>query len=91
MLSGQFRTTNALNHPIAIIKKESHAYQHIFCGTGGGLIWVSEWNSLQHPVASAFLATLYSNYMLTSQTAKLSCSGKSFSAADLRDFAQSQV
>ncbi|KAE8679851.1 Endoglucanase 24 [Hibiscus syriacus] len=37
--------------------------------TDGCLIWVSEWNSLQHPVASAFLAALYSDYMLTSQTA----------------------
>jgi len=26
--------------------------------TDGGLIWVSEWNALQHPVASAFLAAL---------------------------------
>jgi hypothetical protein len=54
-------------------------------------VWVSRWNSLQHPVASAFLATLYSNYMLTSQTAKISCNGKSFSAADIQDFAKSQV
>ncbi|XP_059460499.1 endoglucanase 10 [Corylus avellana] len=59
--------------------------------TDSGLVWVSQWNSLQHPVASAFLATLYSNYMLTSQTAKISCNGKSFSAADLRDFAKSQA
>lgn len=59
--------------------------------TDSGLIWVSEWNSLQHPVASAFLVTLFSNYMLTSQTAKLSCNGKSFSAADLQDFAKSQA
>ncbi|KAG6390667.1 hypothetical protein SASPL_148406 [Salvia splendens] len=31
--------------------------------TENGLIWVSEWNALQHPVASAFLAVLYSDYM----------------------------
>ncbi|KAL4644236.1 hypothetical protein ACB092_02G149800, partial [Castanea dentata] len=41
--------------------------------TESGLIWVSEWNSLQHPVASAFLAVLYSDYMLTSQTETLYC------------------
>lgn len=56
-----------------------------------GLIWVSEWNSLQHPVSSAFLASLYSDYMLTSRTAKFSCSGDSYTPADLRKFAKSQV
>nr|XP_027190527.1 endoglucanase 24-like [Cicer arietinum] len=39
--------------------------------TNDGLIWVSEWNSLQHPVASAFLAAVYSDYMLTLQTPKI--------------------
>ncbi|KAF2324682.1 hypothetical protein GH714_016255 [Hevea brasiliensis] len=57
----------------------------------GGLIWVSEWNALQHPVASAFLATIYSDYMLTSRTAKLSCNGESYKPSDLRKFAKSQV
>jgi len=56
-----------------------------------GLIWVSEWNSLQHPVASAFLAVVYSDYMLTSQTPKLKCDSDSFTPSDLRDFAKSQV
>jgi|UniRef100_A0A2N9EDT0 hypothetical protein len=59
--------------------------------TDNGLIWVSEWNSLQHPVASAFLAALYSDYMLTSQTAQISCNGDSFSPEDLRKFAKMQV
>ncbi|XP_052201645.1 endoglucanase 10-like [Diospyros lotus] len=59
--------------------------------TDGGLIWVSEWNALQHPVASAFLAVLYSDYMLTSRTAKLSCDGDSFGPSDLRKFAISQA
>ncbi|KAK8560462.1 hypothetical protein V6N13_082900 [Hibiscus sabdariffa] len=59
--------------------------------TDGGLIWVSEWNSLQHPVASAFLAALYSDYMLTSQTAKLTCGDNSFKPSDLRKFAKSQA
>ncbi|KAJ1421644.1 Six-hairpin glycosidase superfamily [Sesbania bispinosa] len=56
-----------------------------------GLIWVSEWNSLQHPVASAFLAALYSDYMLTSQTPKLKCDSDSFTPKDLRNFAKSQA
>ncbi|KAK9270911.1 hypothetical protein L1049_026498 [Liquidambar formosana] len=59
--------------------------------TDSGLIWVSEWNALQHPVASAFLAALYSDYMLTSRTAKLQCDGDSFTPSDLRKFAISQA
>ncbi|TKY45512.1 Endoglucanase 10 [Spatholobus suberectus] len=59
--------------------------------TDNGLIWVSEWNSLQHPVASAFLAAVYSDYMLTSQTPKLKCDSDSFTPSDLRDFAKSQA
>ncbi|KAK3231775.1 hypothetical protein Dsin_003656 [Dipteronia sinensis] len=59
--------------------------------TRGGLIWVSDWNALQHPVASAFLAALYSDYMLTSQTAELSCDGSSFRPSDLRNFAKNQA
>ncbi|XWS25891.1 hypothetical protein CRYUN_Cryun27aG0106600 [Craigia yunnanensis] len=59
--------------------------------TDGGLIWVSEWNALQHPVASAFLAALYSDYMLTSQTPKLTCGDDSFKPSDLRKFAKSQA
>jgi hypothetical protein len=52
---------------------------------------VAEWNSLQHPVASAFLAAVYSDYMLTSGKTELTCGGQSFTPADLRKFAQSQV
>ncbi|KAH8509574.1 hypothetical protein Peur_051364 [Populus x canadensis] len=59
--------------------------------TDGGLIWVSQWNALQHPVASAFLAALYSDYMLSSGTAKLSCNGDSYKPSDLRKFAKSQA
>ncbi|XVE82501.1 hypothetical protein DITRI_Ditri16bG0009900 [Diplodiscus trichospermus] len=59
--------------------------------TDGGLIWISEWNSLQHPVAAAFLAVLYSDYMLTSQTETLYCSGNSYKPDDLRKFAMSQA
>ncbi|CAN6909068.1 unnamed protein product [Brassica oleracea] len=59
--------------------------------TDGGLIWVAEWNALQHPVSSAFLATLYSDYMLTSGVDKLSCGDTSFKPSDLRKFARSQA
>ncbi|KAM0853561.1 hypothetical protein ACQ4PT_050992 [Festuca glaucescens] len=59
--------------------------------TEGGLLYVDEWNSLQHPVASAFLAAVYSDYMLTSGKTELSCGGQSFTPADLRGFAQSQA
>ncbi|KAF5747169.1 glycoside hydrolase family 9 B5 [Tripterygium wilfordii] len=64
---------------------------HCFFNAGGGLIWVSEWNCLQHPVASAFLAALYSDYMLTSQTASISCDGETYKPSDLRKFARSQA
>ncbi|XP_021831014.1 endoglucanase 10 [Prunus avium] len=59
--------------------------------TENGLIWVSEWNALQHPVSSAFLAALYSDYMLTSRTSKLECDGDSYKASDIRKFARSQA
>lgn len=56
-----------------------------------GLIWISDWNALQHPVASAFLAVVYSDYMLSSRTAKISCDGNNYRPSDLRKFALSQV
>ncbi|KAH7566284.1 hypothetical protein ACOSP7_022703 [Xanthoceras sorbifolium] len=59
--------------------------------TEGGLIWVATWNCLQHSVASAFLALLYSDYMITSGTETLYCSGKLYKPDDLRDFSISQV
>nr|ALR96227.1 cellulase [Lactuca sativa] len=59
--------------------------------TKGGLLWISQWNALQHPVASAFLAVIYSDYMLTSSTQKIHCDSNSFRAADLRKFAMSQA
>jgi len=55
------------------------------------LLYVAEWNSLQHPVASAFLAAVYSDYMSASGKTELTCSGKSFRAADLRKFSRSQA
>ncbi|CAN6880258.1 unnamed protein product [Brassica oleracea] len=59
--------------------------------TEGGLIWVAEWNALQQPVSSAFLATLYSDYLLTSGIENLSCGDTSFKPSDLRKFARSQA
>lgn len=56
-----------------------------------GLIWVINWHSLQHSMASAFLAVLYSDYMLTSQTEILYCDGETYKPEDLREFAKSQV
>lgn len=92
--------SNSENSDLQMYRKTAEA---IMCGlipssptatssrTAGGLIWVSEWNSLQHPVASAFLAVIYSDYMLSSRTAKIDCSGKSYSASDIRKFATSQA
>ncbi|WOG91953.1 hypothetical protein DCAR_0311208 [Daucus carota subsp. sativus] len=59
--------------------------------TESGLIWVSEWNSLQQPMASALLTVIFSDYMLSSRTAKITCDDDSFSPLDLRQFAMSQV
>ncbi|XP_042429892.1 endoglucanase 24-like isoform X1 [Zingiber officinale] len=59
--------------------------------TEGGLVWIDEWDALQHPVAASFLAVVYSDYMLTSSTPKIQCSGKTFTPSDLRSFATSQV
>ncbi|KAK9748446.1 hypothetical protein RND81_02G058100 [Saponaria officinalis] len=59
--------------------------------TDGGLVWISDWNALQHPVAAAFLAVVYSDYMLSSRTARVTCSGKSYKPSDIRKFAISQA
>ncbi|XP_074286976.1 endoglucanase 2-like [Silene latifolia] len=59
--------------------------------TDGGLVWVSEWNALQQPVAAAFLAVLYSDYMLSSETATVTCGGESYKPSEIRKFAISQA
>lgn len=86
-----------------ILKKYKETAEAVMCGllpksptattsrTDGGLVWISEWNALQHPMASAFLAVVYSDYMLSSRTAEISCSGDSFTPQDLRKFAASQA
>ncbi|XP_024971427.1 endoglucanase 2-like [Cynara cardunculus var. scolymus] len=85
------------------LKKYRKTAEAVMCGllpksptatlsrTRNGLIWISDWNALQHPIASAFLAVIYSDYMLTSQTQKLHCDSDTFSPADLRKFAMSQA
>ncbi|GMP31941.1 hypothetical protein CsSME_00005936 [Camellia sinensis var. sinensis] len=59
--------------------------------TDRGLIWISPWDALQYPIASAFLAVLFSDYMVRSQTSTLYCDGELFKPMDLRNFAISQV
>ncbi|KAG6608589.1 Endoglucanase 24, partial [Cucurbita argyrosperma subsp. sororia] len=95
-----FFGSQGVSKSVQVYKKTAEA---VMCGlipesptatssrTDDGLIWVSEWNALQHPVSSAFLASLYSDYMLTSRTAKFSCSGETYTPADLRNFAKSQA
>ncbi|XP_050227625.1 endoglucanase 24-like [Mercurialis annua] len=59
--------------------------------TPNGLIWILKWNPLQYSVASAFLAILFSDYMVASHTTTLYCYGKFYSPDDLRNFAISQA
>ncbi|OIT00453.1 PREDICTED: endoglucanase 2-like [Nicotiana attenuata] len=59
--------------------------------TPDGLVWVNQWNPLQYSVASSFLAVVYSDYMLSSQTSNLYCSGELYEPTELRNFAVSQL
>ncbi|WCJ25030.1 glycosyl hydrolase 9B7 [Euphorbia peplus] len=59
--------------------------------TQSGLIWVEKWNALQYSVASAFLALVFSDYMLSSDTPSLYCTGELYSPSHLRTFAVSQA
>lgn len=54
-------------------------------------MWISGWNSLQHATNAAFLSVVYSDYMLSTRTAAVQCSGKYYSPTDIRNFAASQV
>ncbi|XP_043708173.1 endoglucanase 24-like [Telopea speciosissima] len=99
-LFGAKEASDAENDGLQMYRKTAEA---VMCGllpdspsattsrTDGGLIWVSEWNALQQPVASAFLAVLYSDYMRASSTESLDCDGQSFTPEDLRTFATSQA
>jgi hypothetical protein len=57
----------------------------------GGLLWIQEWNSLQHSVGASFIATLYSNYLYATQKTQVSCNETRITADDIRKFAVSQV
>lgn len=60
--------------------------------TEGGLIWITQWNAIQHSVNSALLALIYSDYLLTSRVENMKCGDKKdFTPQDLRKFAFSQV
>ncbi|EYU36779.1 hypothetical protein ABFS82_14G299100 [Erythranthe guttata] len=86
-----------------VLQKYRETAEAVMCGllpksptatssrTKNGLVWISQWNALQHPVASAFLAVIYSDYMLSSRTARISCNGNNFRPSDLRKFAISQA
>lgn len=52
---------------------------------------MNEWNALQYSVGSAFLALVYSDYMLNSATKSLYCDRILYKPQDVRDFAISQV
>ncbi|KAK1296940.1 Endoglucanase 24 [Acorus calamus] len=94
------KASNAENAGLRMYRKTAEA---IMCGllpdsptatssrSDGGLIWIDQWNSMQHPVAASFLAVLYSDYMLSSRTASFSCNGNSYTPSDLRNFAISQI
>ncbi|KAH7432961.1 hypothetical protein KP509_07G047900 [Ceratopteris richardii] len=58
--------------------------------TDGGLLWVIQWNPIQHAVNAAFLALVYSDYLFTSKTT-LDCSGETYTSEDLRSFSISQA
>ncbi|CAL9112657.1 unnamed protein product [Musa textilis] len=97
---GSTQSSNAEMKGLRLYRKTAEA---VMCGllpdsptatssrTDGGLVWIDEWNALQHPVAASFLAVVYSDYMLTSRTPEIRCSGKSFTPTDLRNFATSQA
>ncbi|KAI9119119.1 hypothetical protein K1719_009794 [Acacia pycnantha] len=53
--------------------------------------WDDKHTATQHAVASAFLAVVYSDYMVTSNSETLFCSGKLYKPGDLRNFAISQA
>ncbi|KAK1304889.1 Endoglucanase 24 [Acorus calamus] len=94
------KTSNAENVDLQMYRRTAEA---VMCGllpdsptatssrSDSGLIWIDQWNSLQHPVAASFLAVLYSDYMLTSRTSSFSCNGNSYTPSDLRNFAISQI
>lgn len=54
------------------------------------MLWVSDFNSAQHSVGSAFMAIVYSDYLWTAQR-NVTCSGRLFTPKRIREFATTQV
>ncbi|CAN1124234.1 Endoglucanase 11 [Linum perenne] len=59
--------------------------------TPGGLIYVREWNNMQHVSTAAFLMTYYSDFLLESGQDHLNCHTGPVSHDELLKFAKSQV
>lgn len=58
--------------------------------TPGGLLFWQRWNNLQFVTSSAFLLTVYSDY-LTSSGQKAQCANRIAPPSELLSFAKSQV
>lgn len=55
-----------------------------------GMIWVTEWSASIETVNAAFLALVYSDYLLRAKSS-LTCSGYNYQPDQLRHFAYTQV
>lgn len=58
--------------------------------TPGGLLHVRQWNNMQYVSTAAFLLTIYSDF-LQSSNQKLNCHGESVTPEEILKFAKSQV
>ncbi|OVA20013.1 Glycoside hydrolase [Macleaya cordata] len=58
--------------------------------TPGGLLFIRQWNNMQYVSTSAFLLTIYSDY-LKNANQKLNCQGEMVRAQELLALAKSQV
>ncbi|XP_047966753.1 endoglucanase 2-like [Salvia hispanica] len=70
-----------------LLPNSSTAFQR----TEGGLIWVDEWNPMQYAVGSAFLALVYSDYMVATETRNIYCEGELYEPQHVRSFATMQA
>nr|CAD1821123.1 unnamed protein product [Ananas comosus var. bracteatus] len=58
--------------------------------TPGGLLYFDDWNNMQYVASAAYLLTVYSNYLSTSN-AKLNCPDGQVDPSDVLKFAKSQA
>ncbi|KAI3873636.1 hypothetical protein MKX03_021689 [Papaver bracteatum] len=58
--------------------------------TPGGLLFIRKWNNMQYVSTSAFLLTVYSDYLKNAHQ-KLNCNGEMVKHQELLTFAKSQV